>query len=194
VPDSPGGALSNPLLRGLFGVLQSGAAEGRGTAQIWQDLRTAAGTWQFQAQGLPQPYDPAAVTEAGRAILSAQGINGATVSSFRGVAGQWLGAKQRVTGADLTANVTAQDVFRPPWAMTTNPAVPDRFRIRTQWQFDTGDGGTATAWKTDEITAPLTTIGDALSQASLAPPTQSAPANALAAQPPVLTDYEIEQV
>lgn len=183
-----------PLLRGLFGVLQTGAAQHLDTATIWQNLRTAAGTWQFQAQGQPQPYDPAAVESAGRQILSAQGIRGDTVSTFRGVAGQWLAAQQHLAGIGSSAQITRQDIFTPPWSQTASDAVPSRYRIRTQWQITPAAGESFTTWKSDELTGPLTTLPDALSEAEPSANTQSGQQILSGGEPPVLTGYEIEQV
>jgi hypothetical protein len=183
-----------PLLRGLFGVLQAGAQQRQSTAEIWQGLRQAAGTWQFQAQGVQQPYDPAAVEEAGRAILSAQGIRGDTVSTFRGVAGQWLGAKQQLAALGEGAQITASAIFVPPWATSASAAVPDRWRIRTQWQITPTIGESFSVWKSDELTGPLTTTADTLSEAEPAANTQSGQRILSGGEPPVLTDFEIEQI
>lgn len=183
-----------PLLRGLFGTLQSAAAQGLGTADIWQQLRVNAGTWQFQAQGVQQPYDPAAVEEAGRQILSAQGVNGATVSTFRGVAGSWLGAKQALGRLEPGQQITANAIFTPPWAQTDNDLTPSRYRIRTQWQFQNAAGVDVYQWRADELTGPLTSPEAATAQA--AAPANTYPPQALLAgsEQPVLTDFEIEQI
>lgn len=183
-----------PLLRGLFGVLQTGAQQRLSTSDIWQNLRVAAGTWQFQAQGQAQPYDPAAVETAGRQILGAQGIRGDTVSTFRGVAGQWLAAKQRLAGIDGSQQITNREIFQPPWAITDNDAVPSRYRIRSQWQITPTTGESFTRWKADELTGPLTTLPDALSEAEPTANTESGQMILSGGEPPVLLDYEIEQI
>ena len=183
-----------PLLRGLFGVLQTGAAAGRDTSSIWQSLRQAAGSWQFQAQGVPQPYDPAAVEEAGRSILSARGIRGDTVSTFRGVAGSWLGAKQALATLGRDQQITAGHIFVPPWSTTASAATPSRYRIRTQWQITPAGGEAFTQWKADEVTGPLTTLNDALSQAEPTANTTSGQQILSGGEPPVLIDYELEQI
>lgn len=183
-----------PLLRGLFGVLQAGAAQRLDTASIWSDLRTAAGSWQFQAQGLPQPFDQAAVTAAGTAILSAQGIRGDTVSTFRGVAGQWLGAKQALAQLGENAQITSAAIFTPPWASTNTPAVPSRYRIRTQWQIQPAAGEVFTQWRTDEITGPLSTLQAAVGQAQANVDASTYLQALSSGGPPSLLDAEIEQV
>lgn len=183
-----------PLLRGLFGVLQTGAQQHLDTTSIWQSLRQAAGTWQFQAQGQPQPYDPAAVEQAGRQILSAQGIRGDTVSTFRGVAGQWLAAKERLAGHDGSQQITGREVFQPPWATTTESSTPSRYRIRSQWQVEPTVGDAFNVWKSDELTGPLTNTDDILAQAL--PPDTGSPKvlTTLGDTPPTLVDYEVEQI
>lgn len=192
--EEQGSNTDNPLLRGLFGVLQAGVQQHLDTASIWQSLRQAAGTWQFQAQGEQQPYDPVALEQAGREILSAQGINGATVSSFRGVSGQWLAAKQRLAGLDGSQQITSREVFTPPWSRTDSPVTPSRYRIRTQWQITPSAGDVYTVWKSDEVTAPLTNVDDALS--SVLAPTTGSPKviTSLGDTLPERVDYAIEQV
>jgi hypothetical protein len=187
-------ATANPLLRGLFGSLQQAAASHLDTASIWSSLRSTSGSWLFQAQGRAQPFDPVEVEQAGRQILSAQGVNAATVSSFRGVAGSWLQAKTRLQGLDQQAQITSSEVFTAPWARTASGAVPSRYAIRTQWQFETSAGETATVWKHDELEGALTTVADALTQARSSPLPQSPPVWQMATTPPELTDFEIEQI
>lgn len=192
--DSQPGATDSPLLRGLFGVFQSGAAQHAATADIWTDLRTAAGTWQFQAQGVEQPYDPAALQDAGREILRAQGINAATVSTFRGVAGQWLGAHNSLASRDPGEQIVASDIFTPPWSQTSDAAVPSRYRIRTQWQVEPAAGDIFTRWKNDELDGPISDIDAALSEAEPTPDTESGRQLLSGGGPPTLIDYEIEQI
>lgn len=162
--DTPPDVTGNPLLRGLFGVLQAGAQEHLNTADIWSNLRANAASWQFQAQGLPQPYDPAALQSAGREILRAQGIDAAAVSSFRGVAGQWLQAKNSLASRDPGAQIRASDIFVPPWAQTAGSESPSRYRIRTQWQVQPAVGDVFTRWQSDELEGPLTSVDDVLAQ------------------------------
>jgi len=174
--------------------MQSAAAAHQDTTSIWQGLRQLTGEWTLKAQGATQPYDPGAVDAAGRAALSSQGIRGDTVSTFRGVAGQWLGAKQALAQLGENAQVTSKEIFQPPWAITNNPGVPSRYRIRTQWQIESAAGDVFTRWKSDEITAPLTTAGDALAQATAAGQGTAGHGVTLGSTAPVLLDYEIEQI
>lgn len=189
-----GDPADSPLARGLFGVFQAGAQARVGTAQIWSDLRTAAAAWQFQAQGKAQPYDPAELESAGRQILSAQGVGLQTVNTFRALSGSWLSAKQRLAGVDTTAQITAREIFRPPWATTVGESVPSRYRIRSRWQVTTTTGESFNVWKTDELTGALTSKGDALAQAL--PPKTGSPAvlTSMGDDPPVMIDSSIEQV
>lgn len=188
------GPVGNALARGMFGGFQAGSAGREDTASVWSRLRETAASWQFAAQGREQPYDPAELQSAGREILRAQGINVQVVNTFRGLAGQWRAAKEALNRADPDTQIVSGQIFRPPWSTTASDAVPTRYRLRTQWQFQTTAGDAAEVWKTDEITAPLTTIGDALSQASIRPDITSPPLFTMAASPPVMTDYQLEIV
>lgn len=175
-------------------MLQTGAAGHQDTADIWASLRSTAASWQFQAQGLPQPYDPAALQDAGREILRAQGINAATVSTFRGVAGQWLGAKTSLANRDPSEQILASDIFTAPWATTASAATPSRYRIRTLWQVEPAAGDIFTKWKADEIDGPLTTLDDILANAAPTPDTESGRQILGGKTAPVLLDYELELV
>jgi hypothetical protein len=188
------GPTGNPLLRMLFGNLQTAAVQGLDTASIWQSLRTSAGEYQFRLAGAEQPYDPAAVEEAGRQILSANGVNASTVSSFRGVAGEWNAARGRLAELEPDQQITSNAIFRPPWAVTDDPNVPDRYRIRTQWQFEASNGATFSQWQSNEIDGPLLGTADALTQAP-APANTYPPQLVLGdAPPPSLLGFEIEQI
>ena len=194
MPDPLDARTDSPLLRGLFGVLQAGAAAHADTASIWSDLRQTAGSWQFRAQGLPEPYDPAALESAGREILRAQGIDGATVSSFRGVAGQWLGAKQSLASRDPAGQILASDIFTPPWAKTSSAAVPSRYRVRTLWQVEPAAGDIFTRWRTTELEGPISSLLAAIDQASPTADTTSGREILASTGGPTLLDYEIEQI
>lgn len=192
--EDPGAASDNPLLRGLFGVFQAGAAQHSQTADIWSDLRSSAASWQFQAQGLPQPYDPAELQTAGREILRAQGINAATVSSFRGIAGQWLGARTSLADRDPEGQIMASDIFTAPWARTADASVPSRYRVRTLWQVEPAAGDVFTKWKNDEIDGPLTNVDDLLANTQPTPDTESGRTILSGATGPTLLAYELEQI
>lgn len=192
--DSPPPASSNPLLRGLFGSLQSAASQSLDTSSIWSSLRAAAGSWQFSARGVAQPWDPTELEAAGRAILSAQGVNGATVSTFRGIAGSWLGSKQRLHALGEQEQITGRAVFTAPWARTADASVPSRYRLRTQWQVTPSTGDPFTVWKADEIDGPLTTLADMLGQAQPTAKTTSGQAILSGDTPPLLADFELEQI
>ncbi|HEY1716200.1 MAG TPA: hypothetical protein VGG07_25105 [Solirubrobacteraceae bacterium] len=184
----------NPLLRGMFGVFQPAAQAGLGTAAIWEDLRANAASWQFAAQGREQPYDPAELQEAGRAILSREGVTIQGVNIGRQLAGNWLGARQRLQALDEGAQITGSAIFSPPWATTANLNVPSRYRIRTQWQLTPANGESVSVWRSSELTTPLTTVTAAL--ADTEPSADGAHGLEInpAGIPPELLDFEIEQI
>lgn len=190
VPESRG----NALLRGLFGAFQTGAQARAPTEDIWSNLRQDAGAWLFSVQGRPQPWDPAELTEAGTRILSSQGVNAADVSRFRGIAGSWLGAKQALHALGENDQITDNAIFTSPWARTATGNVPSRYRVSTQWQFQNAAGDIETGWRSDELTGPLTTLSDALSQAEPQANTESGRAMLASGEPPSLVDFQIEQL
>ena len=175
-------------------MFQTGAAAGLNTTDIWSSLREAAGASLFQAQGVAQPYDPAAVQAAGAQILSQQGVNAATVSTFRGLAGQWNQARANLGALEPDQQITPSAIFQPPWATTNDPNVPSRYRIRTQWQFESATGAVFTQWVNNQIDGPLLGTADALSQAP--PPKNTYPPQQILADagPPSLLGFEIEQI
>lgn len=175
-------------------MFQTGAAQHKATEDIWTDLRTNAASWQFQAQGREQPYDPGELEAAGREILRAQGVDAATVSTFRGIAGQWLGAKTSLGNRDPEEQIMASDIFVAPWARTADASVPSRYRVRTLWQVEPAAGDIFTKWKNDEIDGPLTTINDLLANTQPTPDTESGRQILSGATGPTLLDYELEQI
>lgn len=184
----------NPLLSGLFGSFQAGAAGRLSTSDIWQQLRQAAGTWQLQATGRLEGATQDEIRATGANVLSAQGVNAASVSAYRGVAGQWLAAKNRLQGLDQAQQITAREIFAPPWATTTGPETPSRYRIRAQWQITTPAGDVMNKWGAYELTAPLTNLTDVLAQAQAQAgtiPTSDWPAGAVVTG---VNDYELEQI
>ena len=184
----------NPLLSGLFGSFQAGAAGRQDTASIWQSLRQAAGSWQLQATGQLQQATADEIETAGRQVLSAQGVNAANVSTYRGIAGSWLAAKTRLQGLDQDQQITAREIFVPPWSTTANSPAPDRYRIRAQWELTTPEGEVLNKWGSYELTTPLTNLTDVLAQAQAQAgtvPTSDWPAGAVVTG---INDYELEQI
>jgi hypothetical protein len=178
--DDSGWPGQNTLMSGLFGVLQTAAQSRLPTADVWSTLRQAAGAWQFQA--------------AGREILSQAGVGIQQVNTYRGLAGQWLAAKQRLQAADGDSQIVANQIFKPPWATTIDGAVPDRFRLRVAWQITPTAGDVFTKWSTYELTTPLTTINDALAAAGDKAAGDKYLALLSGDSLPTVSDYEIEQV
>ena len=184
----------NRLLSGLFGTLQTAAVERASTADVWGALRETAAEWSLRAQGLP----PAATSEEaqtiGARVLSEQGVGPINVSVWRGEAGQWRSAKESLHALDEDAQIRSSEVFTAPWSRTAEPGVPARYRLKTQWQVEGADGETVSVWKTDEVAAPLTNKRDLLQQATEGELPKSPAIFQMAAAPPELLDYELEQV
>lgn len=190
----PGFPGQNSLLSGLFGVLQTSASQRLSTADVWQSLRVAAGTWQFQAQGGGELPPTADLEAAGREILSRSGIGIQQVNTYRGIAGQWLASKQRLQAAENNLQVTGQQIFTPPWATTTGGEQLSRYRVRINWEITPVAGEVFTKWSAYELTAPITTIEDALSQAG-AKAAGDKYLDLLSGGAPLgVADYEIEQI
>lgn len=192
--DGPQGPFDSDLLRGLFGSFQAGAAGHAATADIWSDLRSNAASWLFAAQGRETPYDPAELQQVGKGILTAQGIDAATVSTWRGLAGQWLQAKENLAGREPGEQVLASDIFQPPWATTNDSSVPSRYRIRTQWQVEPAAGDVFTRWRTTEIEGEITDLDSLLAQGQPTPDTTSGRLILSGIGPPELLDYSVEQI
>jgi hypothetical protein len=190
----PGEGGTNPLLSGLFGTLQSAASQRLSTASVWQTLRVAAGTWQHQASGGGETPSLAQLEEAGRAVLSQAGVGIQQVNAYRGVAGQWLAAKQRLHAADSAAQVQGNQIFTPPWATTAGPDQQSRFRVRVNWTITPTAGDVFNKWSTYEMTAPVTSIDDVLGQAAAKAAGDKYLSLLSGGAEPAVADYEIEQV
>lgn len=190
----PWGPYDNPLLSGSFGVLQSEAASRATTQDIWQALRINAATWQWQAQG-GGPLPSAAELEAqGREILSQQGVTIQHVNAYRQIAGQWRTARENLQRAGADQQITASEIWQPPWAQTTGAADTPRYRVRVQWQITAPSGEMSTVWGSYEIGQPITSMNDVIDQArGLAgkKPTSDIP---LGSKITDVNDYELEQI
>ena len=194
MPIGSWGDNDRPLLSGLFGVFQSAGAARQSTADLWSTLRVAAATWQFQAQGGGDLPTATELEATGAQILKDQGIGIQQVNTYRALSNQWRTAKGNLTGAELDQQITSQMIFQPPWARTTDTAVPSRYRIRMQFTAEDGGGTEFTTWGTFELQDPLTSIGDALNQATALvgkKPTSDTPIGATVTG---VNDYEIEQI
>lgn len=184
----------NGLLGGLFGTFQGAAQGGLDTASIWSTLRQAAATWQFQASGGGDLPPPDELEKSGAEILSQAGVNAPAVSTYRGIAGKWLGAKTTLHAADLDQQITAPMIFQPPWATTTGPEQDSRYRLRIEWEITPTNGDVFTKWHSYELTAPLTSIQDALDQAGAKIAGDKYLQLLAGDSEPTINDYEIEQI
>lgn len=185
---------SNPLLSGLFGILQQAAEQHLDTATLWSSLRQAAGTWQWQAQGGGELPPPEQLEETGRGILQRQGVGIQEVNTYRALAGQWRTAKQQLHDLGETDQVTAGGIFTPPWSQTFTGATPSRYRVRVQWNVEPLEGDAFTTWGSYELDSPLTSLGDILDQAGALVGTKPSSDMPLGALVTGAADYELEQI
>jgi len=194
VAETPWGPYDNPLLSGSFGVLQSEAASRAGTADIWQALRINAATWRWQSQGggvLPSLAD---LEQQGREILSAEGVTIQHVNQYRQIAGEWRAAKERLQQAEQGQQITAGEIWQPPWAKTADASTPARYQVRVQWQITLPTGELQAIRGTYEIGSPLTSLNDVIDQArgmAGQKPTSDMP---LGSKITDVLDYEITQI
>jgi hypothetical protein len=184
----------NKLLSGLFGSFQQAASNFAGTSDLWTQLRVTAATWAFQAQGGGDLPSGADLESAGAEILRGQGVGIQAVNTYRGIAGQWRGAKQVLHGLDDDEQIPAAAIFSPPWATTSSGAVPNRYRIRVEWEFNPDIGDSYTQWSNYELTGPLTSVADALAQAAQMKGRNPKSDDPGGAQGPYVNDYELEQI
>lgn len=192
--EPPGFAGQNPLLSGLFGVLQQAAQGHQTTADVWQALRTAAGTWQAQAAGTAGELSQAELEENGRQVLSASGVGIQEVNTYRANAGQWLSAKEALHAAGDQSQITAKSIFVPPWATSTSNAEPSRYRVRVNWQLSPTVGEAFSKWSSYELTAPISNIEDVLAQAGSKAADDKYIYLLSGGAPPEISDYEVEQI
>jgi len=194
VPGPKWGAGESPLLSGLFGAFQSAAGQRQDTASLWSTLRVNAATWEWQSQGLGELPSDQELEARGAQILHEQGVGIQQVNAYRALANQWRSAKQNLADAGESDQIMADQIFRPPWAQTTAGGVPDRYRVRVQWQVEPVEGDAFTTWGSYEIDSPLTSLSDILDQAGGLvgnKPTSDIPAGA---QVTGATDFELEQI
>jgi hypothetical protein len=194
VPGGPFGDQTNPLLSGLFGTFQEGAAAGADTASLWSSLRQAAASWWYGANGLPLPASTSVLESTGASLLHEQGVTIFNVNTYRQVAGNWAQAKANLMALNPADQIPGEAIFTPPWATTTAAGVPDRYRIRVNWEWSPEGEAPTSKWAAYELTGPVSSVNNALGQAlSLAQRddywvqlTQSAT--------PQAVSYEIEQI
>lgn len=194
MPATPWGPYDNPLLSGSFGVLQSEAASRASTQDVWRALRINAGTWQWQAQGGGELPPVGELERAGAQILHDQGVTIQHVNAYRQVAGQWRYAKESLQRLESDQQITAREIWQPPWATSTSSEVPSRYQVRLQWQMQSATGELGTVWGTYELENPLTTLNDVIDQAQSKAgrkPTSDLP---LGSKITGVNDYEIAQI
>jgi hypothetical protein len=188
------GPEANPLLSGLFGAFRSNAAEYASTSDIWTALRVNAATWQWQAQGGGELPSVDELEATGAQILSAQGVTIQGVNAYRAIAGQARSAHDALLALDRDRQLTAEHIFVPPWAKTTDSSVPSRYRIRVQWQVTPAAGDIFTKWSTYEVSTPLTTVNAILDEAGQLAKTVPTSDQIAAAVNLEANDYELEQI
>jgi hypothetical protein len=153
------------LLRGAFGSLQQSAINFQDTAAVWEGLRSYVGSWWYGAQGLEPPASASELQAKGAEILHQQGVGIQDVNTYRALAGEWRAAAQNLQGLEPGQQVTANSIFRPPWAVTSQQAVPSEYRIRVEWNITPATGASFTKWSSYQISTPLASISDVLGQA-----------------------------
>lgn len=161
---------NNPdsVLRGLWGSLLSGAASGRGAANMWQSLREGAYTWASSILSVTSATEPteAEIQAKGRELIGHVTIQ--DMNRYTKLAGEFLRAKANLQSLGPNDQITGDSVFTPPWSQTAgNPAIPTRYRIRVLRSITyRGINVSTSKWSTYEITSPLTSVNDALTQAN----------------------------
>ena len=164
-PNNPDG-----VLRGLFGNLVAGAESGgRGAANMWSSLRTAATNWATGVLSVTSAYPPTPDEVAAKVHQLIGHVTIQDMNRYAATVGEYLRAKNNLRQLGDTNQITGNEIFVPPWSTTAaNPAIPTRYRIRVLRSI-TVRGFTHTQrneWATYEITSPLTNVADALQQAN----------------------------
>lgn len=194
MPGPGWGASENPLLSGLFGVLQAGASARQSTADVWSSLRVNAATWAWKNQGLGELPARDVLEANGQEILRNAGVGIREVNAYRAIANQWRTAKENLHQAGDADQITARDIFQPPWSQTAQAGVPERYSVRVQWEVTPTEGDAFTTWGTYEMESPLTSLQDILDQAGQLvgqKPTSDMPPGALVTG---VADYQLEQI
>ena len=156
-------------LRGQYQSLYAAAVQGgRSAANMWDAFRSAAYDSASSTLALTSPTPPTQLEIDAAAKSLMGGVTIQDMNRVSKVIGEQLRATENLKSLGLDQQITGDAIFTPPWARTTgNPAVPTRYRIRVQRQVTyRGIGVTTNKWATYEITAPLTSVNDALAQAN----------------------------
>lgn len=162
----PWSGSQNSLLSGLWGSFQSAAINHSPSTDLWSDLRINAAKYYLGSLGEKVPTDDTYLEEIGRPILSAAGVNPGNVNIYRQVAGEWLAAKNNLATTASEQQIEGNAIFVPPWATTTDNLTPSRFRIRINATWTNQADEAINGWKTYELFGPLSSLGEALDNAS----------------------------
>lgn len=175
-------------------MLQTAAATRADTANTWAALRQAAGTWAWQSRGLGELPDQAVLEANGADILRQQGVGIREVNTYRQIANQWRTAHESLQATGRGDQLSAGQIFRPPWSQTATGPLPDRYRIRVNWEVTPQTGDPFGMWASYELDSPLTSLDDLLAQAGQVSGRRPTSALPLGAQITGVTDYDLEQV
>jgi hypothetical protein len=130
----------------------------------------------------------------GAAILRAQGVGIQEVNTYRSIANDWRTAKEALHSSGTTGQISADHIWTPPWSQTAGAPVPNRFRVKVQWEVTPQTGDPFNMWASYELDSPLTSLDDLLAQAgglSAKKPTSALP---LGASITAVNDYDLEQI
>jgi hypothetical protein len=140
------------------------------------------------------PASEAVLQSTGASILSEQGVTIFDVNTYRGIAGSWAQAKANLMALNPAEQIPGNAVFTSPWATTTAAGVPDRYRIRVNWEWSPEGQEATSQWASYELTGPISSLNNALSQAQQLAQRSTYWVQLTQSATPVATDYEIEQI
>lgn len=161
---------SNPdsVLRGMWGNLISAAQNGRGAANMWSALRQGAYDWAEGVLGVTSANPPTPESIQARADQLIGHVTIQDMNRYSKLAGEFLRAKDNLKATPRDSQINGSAIFTAPWATTVgNPAVPTRYRLRVLRSL-TLHGLSDTPelqWASYDLTGPITTINDAMTQA-----------------------------
>lgn len=192
----PGGDFEgrNPLANALFGAFQAAAARRATTADVWRDLRIAAARTQRQILGETEQLPETELERIGAGLLRQNGLTIGVVNRYRGIAGEWLHAKQRLHRLGEGDQITSAEIFTPPWARTRGGETPSRYRVRIKWATTGPDETEVSGWASFETERQLTSTSDLLGETQRFIAGKQYPAGAPSAEPAQVADFEIEQL
>jgi hypothetical protein len=158
---------NDAVMRGLFGSLQAGAANGRDAANMWQSLREGAYALAqdyLQKTGIVDPTEEQ-IQARGQELIGHVTIM--DMNRYVKEVGNWMSAKSSLANLESNQQITGASIWTPSWNKTAdNPAIPTRYKLRVLRDITyRGINVNEQRWSTYEITSPLTTIEDALGQA-----------------------------